>query len=58
MLNRVSRHDRHLKGTCRWRKVENGEGKFADKPGSVERADPKICPPGNHSSGRRVATSL
>ena len=37
-------------------KGENG--KFADKPGFVERADLAINPPGNHSSGRRVTTPL
>ena len=35
-----------------------GEGKSADKPGSVERTDREISPPGNHSSGRRVAAPL
>ena len=39
-------------------KERGGVGKLADKPDSVERTDPETGPPGNHSSGRRVATPL
>ena len=46
------------RGGCVRRRNRGRSGKSADKPGSVERADPETGPPGNHSSGRRVTTPL
>ena len=48
----------HIRARQQEKEEKKGEGKFADKPGSVERADPETGPPGNHSSGRRVAAPL
>ena len=48
----------HIRARQQEKEEKKGEGKFADKPGSVERLRREPATSGSHSSGRHVAVKL